>query len=402
MSIKLSKNLERIAPSATVAMTQLARDLKSQGKDVISLSAGEPDFDTPDNIKKAAIDAINRGETKYTAVDGIDELKEAIIKKFNRDNNLNFLKENISVAPGGKTIIYNAMVATINPGDEVIVPKPYWVSYPDIVKLAGGTPVTIETTIENNFKINGEDLEKNITKNTKWIILNSPSNPTGEVYTFKELESIVSILKKYPNIYILSDDIYEHLLYEKMEKFTTIGEIDDEINSRTITMNGVSKAYSMTGWRIGYCGGPKKIIDSMRKLQGQSTSNPSSISQWASVEALNGDQSFLKDWLASFEMRRNKVFEMINSAKGLSCLKPKGAFYIYPSCEGIIGKKHKGGEKIKNDEDFAMNLLKNKSVGVVHGSAFGLSPYFRISYATSMEKLEEACERIIDFCDELE
>mgnify|MGYP002827631196 FL=1 len=402
MSIKLSKNLERIAPSATVAMTQLARDLKSQGKDVISLSAGEPDFDTPDNIKKAAIDAINRGETKYTAVDGIDELKEAIIKKFNRDNNLNFLKENISVAPGGKTIIYNAMVATINPGDEVIVPKPYWVSYPDIVKLAGGTPVTIETTIENNFKINGEDLEKNITKNTKWIILNSPSNPTGEVYTFKELETIVNILKKYPNIYILSDDIYEHLLYEKMEKFTTIGEIDDEINSRTITMNGVSKAYSMTGWRIGYCGGPKKIIDSMRKLQGQSTSNPSSISQWASVEALNGDQSFLRDWLVSFEMRRNKVFEMINSAKGLSCLKPKGAFYIYPSCEGIIGKKHKGGEKIKNDEDFAMNLLKNKSVGVVHGSAFGLSPYFRISYATSMEKLEEACERIIDFCDELE
>ena len=402
MSIKLSKNLERIAPSATVAMTQLARDLKSQGKDVISLSAGEPDFDTPDNIKKAAIDAINRGETKYTAVDGIDELKEAIIKKFKRDNNLNFLKENISVAPGGKTIIYNAMVATINPGDEVIIPKPYWVSYPDIVKLAGGTPVTIETTIENNFKISDEDLERNITKNTKWIILNSPSNPTGEVYTFKELESIVSILKKYPNIYILSDDIYEHLLYEKMEKFTTIGEIDDEINSRTITMNGVSKAYSMTGWRIGYCGGPKKIIDSMRKLQGQSTSNPSSISQWASVEALNGDQSFLRDWLVSFEMRRNKVFEMINSAKGLSCLKPKGAFYIYPSCEGIIGKKHKGGEKIKNDEDFAMNLLKNKSVGVVHGSAFGLSPYFRISYATSMEKLEEACERIIDFCDELE
>ena len=402
MSIKLSKNLERIAPSATVAMTQLARDLKSQGKDVISLSAGEPDFDTPDNIKKAAIDAINRGETKYTAVDGIDELKEAIIKKFKRDNNLNFLKENISVAPGGKTIIYNAMVATINPGDEVIIPKPYWVSYPDIVKLAGGTPVTIETTIENNFKISGEDLEKNITKNTKWIILNSPSNPTGEVYTFKELESIVNILKKFPNIYIFSDDIYEHLLYEKIEKFTTIGEIDDEINSRTITMNGVSKAYSMTGWRIGYCGGPKKIIDSMRKLQGQSTSNPSSISQWASVEALNGDQSFLRDWLESFEMRRNKVFEMINSAEGLSCLKPKGAFYIYPSCEDIIGKKLRSGEQIKNDEDFAMNLLKNKSVGVVHGSAFGLSPYFRISYATSMEKLEEACERIIDFCDELE
>ena len=402
MSITLSKNLEKIAPSATVAMTQLARDLKNQGKDVISLSAGEPDFDTPENIKKAAIEAITRGETKYTAVDGIDELKEAIINKFIRDNNLNFLKENISVAPGGKTIIYNAMVATLNPGDEVIIPKPFWVSYPDIVKLAGGTPVTIETSRNSNFKITADDLEKNITKNTKWIIINSPSNPTGEVYSSEELQSLVSVLKKYPNIYILSDDIYEYLLYEKKEKFTTIGEIDDEINSRTITMNGVSKAYSMTGWRIGYCGGPKKIIDSMRKLQGQSTSNPSSISQWAAVEALNGDQSFLKDWLDSFEMRRNKVVEMINSAKGLSCLKPKGAFYIYPSCEGVIGKKLTSGEEIKNDEDFAMNLLKNKSVGVVHGSAFGLSPYFRISYATSIEKLEEACERIIDFCDELE
>ena len=402
MSITLSKNLEKIAPSATVAMTQLARDLKNQGKDVISLSAGEPDFDTPENIKKAAIEAITRGETKYTAVDGIDELKEAIIDKFSRDNNLNFLKENISVAPGGKTIIYNAMVATLNPGDEVIIPKPFWVSYPDIVKLAGGTPVTIETSRNSNFKITADDLKKNITKNTKWIIINSPSNPTGEVYSSEELQSLVSVLKKYPNIYILSDDIYEHLLYERKEKFTTIGEIDDEINSRTITMNGVSKAYSMTGWRIGYCGGPKKIIDSMRKLQGQSTSNPSSISQWAAVEALNGDQSFLKDWLDSFEMRRNKVFEMINSAEGLSCLKPKGAFYIYPSCEGVIGKKLTSGEEIKNDEDFAMNLLKNKSVGVVHGSAFGLSPYFRISYATSIEKLEEACERIIDFCDELE
>ena len=402
MSITLSKNLEKIAPSATVAMTQLARDLKNQGKDVISLSAGEPDFDTPENIKRAAIEAITRGETKYTAVDGIDELKEAIIDKFSRDNNLNFLKENISVAPGGKTIIYNAMVATLNPGDEVIIPKPFWVSYPDIVKLAGGTPVTIETSRDSNFKITADDLEKNITKNTKWIIINSPSNPTGEVYSSKELQSLANVLKKYPNIYILSDDIYEHLLYEKKEKFTTIGEIDDEINSRTITMNGVSKAYSMTGWRIGYCGGPKKIIDSMRKLQGQSTSNPSSISQWAAVEALNGDQSFLKDWLDSFEMRRNKVVEMINSAEGLSCLKPKGAFYIYPSCEGVIGKKLTSGEEIKNDEDFAMNLLKNKSVGVVHGSAFGLSPYFRISYATSIEKLEEACERIIDFCDELE
>tara|TARA_S200000501_G_scaffold150620_2_gene142102 strand:- start:25628 stop:26836 length:1209 start_codon:yes stop_codon:yes gene_type:complete len=402
MSITLSKNLEMIAPSATVAMTQLARELKSEGKDVISLSAGEPDFDTPDNIKKAAIDAIIRGETKYTAVDGIDELKEAIINKFRRDNNLNFLKENISVAPGGKTIIYNALIATLNPGDEVIIPKPYWVSYPDIVKLAGGKPVTISTTVENNFKITDSDLEKNITEKTKWIILNSPSNPTGEVYTLNELLSLVKILKKYPNIYILSDDIYEHLLYKESDQFVTIGQIDEEINSRTLTMNGVSKAYSMTGWRIGYCGGPKKIIDAMRKLQGQSTSNPSSISQWAAVEALNGDQKFLKNWLKSFEERRNKVYELINSAKGLSCLLPKGAFYIYPSCSNAIGKKLPNGDLINNDEDFAMNLLKSKSVGIVHGSAFGLSPYFRISYATSMEKLEEACNRIIDYCAELE
>ena len=402
MSITLSKNLEMIAPSATVAMTQLARELKSEGKDVISLSAGEPDFDTPDNIKKAAIDAIIRGETKYTAVDGIDELKEAIINKFRRDNNLNFLKENISVAPGGKTIIYNALITTLNPGDEVIIPKPYWVSYPDIVKLAGGKPVTISTTVENNFKITDSDLEKNITEKTKWIILNSPSNPTGEVYTLNELLSLVKILKKYPNIYILSDDIYEHLLYKESDQFVTIGQIDEEINSRTLTMNGVSKAYSMTGWRIGYCGGPKKIIDAMRKLQGQSTSNPSSISQWAAVEALNGDQKFLKNWLKSFEERRNKVYELINSAKGLSCLLPKGAFYIYPSCSNMIGKKLPNGDLINNDEDFAMNLLKSKSVGIVHGSAFGLSPYFRISYATSMEKLEEACNRIIDYCAELE
>ena len=402
MSITLSKNLEMIAPSATVAMTQLARELKSEGKDVISLSAGEPDFDTPDNIKKAAIDAIIRGETKYTAVDGIDELKEAIINKFRRDNNLNFLKENISVAPGGKTIIYNALIATLNPGDEVIIPKPYWVSYPDIVKLAGGKPVTISTTVENNFKITDSDLEKNITEKTKWIILNSPSNPTGEVYTLNELLSLVKILKKYPNIYILSDDIYEHLLYKESDQFVTIGQIDEEINSRTLTMNGVSKAYSMTGWRIGYCGGPKKIIDAMRKLQGQSTSNPSSISQWAAVEALNGDQKFLKNWLKSFEERRNKVYELINSAKGLSCLLPKGAFYIYPSCSNMIGKKLPNGDLINNDEDFAMNLLRSKSVGIVHGSAFGLSPYFRISYATSMEKLEEACNRIIDYCAELE
>ncbi|MDA9904613.1 pyridoxal phosphate-dependent aminotransferase [Hyphomicrobiales bacterium] len=402
MSIKLSKNLENIPPSATVTMTQLARELKNQGKDVVSLSAGEPDFDTPDHIKKAAIDAINRGETKYTAVDGIDELKEAVIKKFKNDNNLNFLKENISVAPGGKTIIYNAMMATLNPGDEVIIAAPYWVSYPDIVKLASGTPIIIKAKEENNFKISADDLEKNITKKTKWIIINSPSNPTGEVYSKAELTSLAKVIKKHPDLYILSDDIYEYLLYKGSEKFSTIAEIDPEVAERTITMNGVSKAYSMTGWRIGYCAGPKKIIDAMRKLQSQSTSNPSSISQWAAVEALNGKKEFLKDWLLSFEERRDMVVDMINSANGLKCLKPKGAFYVYPSCNGIIGKKTPDGRIIKNDKDFAMSLLESKSISVVHGQAFGLSPYFRISYATSMKKLKVACNRIIEFCDELE
>ena len=402
MSIKLSKNLENIPPSATVTMTQMARDLKEQGNDVVSLSAGEPDFDTPDHIKNAAIDAINRGETKYTAVDGIDELKEAIIKKFKKDNNLSFLKENISVAPGGKTIIYNAMIATLNPADEVIIPAPYWVSYPDIVKLAGGKPIIIKTKESNNFKINSSDLEENITEKTKWIILNSPSNPTGEVYSQDELKSLAEVIKKHPNLYVLSDDIYEYLLYKGSDKFSTIAQFDEDVFHRTVTMNGVSKAYSMTGWRIGYCAGPKKIIDAMRKLQSQSTSNPASISQWAAVEALNSEKQFLKNWLISFEERRDKVVEMINSADGLKCLKPKGAFYVYPSCEGVIGKKTPKGNIIKNDKDFAMNLLENKSISVVHGEAFGLSPYFRISYATSMEKLETACNRIIEFCDELE
>ena len=402
MSIKLSKNLENIPPSATVTMTQMARDLKERGNDVVSLSAGEPDFDTPDHIKNAAIDAINRGETKYTAVDGIDELKEAIIKKFRNDNNLSFLKENISVAPGGKTIIYNAMIATLNPADEVIIPAPYWVSYPDIVKLAGGKPIIIKTKESNNFKINSSDLEENITEKTKWIILNSPSNPTGEVYSQDELKSLAEVIKKHPNLYVLSDDIYEYLLYKGSGKFSTIAQFDEDVSHRTVTMNGVSKAYSMTGWRIGYCAGPKKIIDAMRKLQSQSTSNPASISQWAAVEALNGKKEFLKNWLISFEERRDKVVEMINSADGLKCLKPKGAFYVYPSCKGVIGKKTPKGNIIKNDKDFAMNLLENKSISVVHGEAFGLSPYFRISYATSMEKLETACNRIIEFCDELE
>ena len=315
---------------------------------------------------------------------------------------LSFLKENISVAPGGKTIIYNAMIATLNPGDEVIIPAPYWVSYPDIVKLASGNPIIIKTKESNNFKINSSDLEENITEKTKWIILNSPSNPTGEVYSQDELKSLAEVIKKHPNLYVLSDDIYEYLLYKGSDKFSTIAQFDEDVSHRTVTMNGVSKAYSMTGWRIGYCAGPKKIIDAMRKLQSQSTSNPASISQWAAVEALNGEKQFLKNWLISFEERRDKVVEMINSADGLKCLKPKGAFYVYPSCEGVIGKKTPKGNIIKNDKAFAMNLLENKSISVVHGEAFGLSPYFRISYATSMEKLETACNRIIEFCDELE
>ena len=306
------------------------------------------------------------------------------------------------MAPGGKTIIYNAMMATLNPGDEVIIAAPYWVSYPDIVKLASGTPIIIKAKEENNFKISADDLEKNITKKTKWIIINSPSNPTGEVYSKAELTSLAKVIEKHPDLYILSDDIYEYLLYKGSEKFSTIAEIDPEVAERTITMNGVSKAYSMTGWRIGYCAGPKKIIDAMRKLQSQSTSNPSSISQWAAVEALNGKKEFLKDWLLSFEERRDMVVDMINSANGLKCLKPKGAFYVYPSCNGIIGKKTPDGRIIKNDKDFAMSLLESKSISVVHGEAFGLSPYFRISYATSMKKLKVACNRIIEFCDELE
>jgi aspartate aminotransferase len=294
------------------------------------------------------------------------------------------------------------MMATLNPGDEVIIAAPYWVSYPDIVKLASGTPIIIKAKEENNFKISADDLEKNITKKTKWIIINSPSNPTGEVYSKAELTSLAKVIEKHPDLYILSDDIYEYLLYRGSEKFSTIAEIDPEVAKRTITMNGVSKAYSMTGWRIGYCAGPKKIIDAMRKLQSQSTSNPSSISQWAAVEALNGKKEFLKDWLLSFEERRDMVVDMINSANGLKCLKPKGAFYVYPSCNGIIGKKTPDGRIIKNDKDFAMSLLESKSISVVHGEAFGLSPYFRISYATSMKKLKVACNRIIEFCDELE
>ena len=401
MSIKLSNNLKNIPPSATMLMTQLARELKGEGKDIISLSAGEPDFDTPTHIKEAAIKAIQNGETKYTSVDGIDELKEAIINKFSRDNGLVYAKENISVAPGGKAIIYNAMLATLNEGDEVLIPSPYWVSYPDIVRLGGGKPIIIQASEEDNFKMKPENLERAITKKTKWLILNSPSNPTGEVYSKEELTEIYEVLKKHKEVFILSDDIYEHILYKNSEEFVTIAQIHEDLFSRTLTMNGVSKSHSMTGWRIGYCGAPKEIIDSMRKLMGQSTSNPSSISQWAAVEALNGSDDFLKEWLTAFEERRDYIVKSLNDCKGITCLEPKGAFYVYPSCSGIIGKKYKEGPIIKNDSIFSMLLLKEKLVSVVPGEAFGLSPYFRISYATSLENLKIACERIKEFCEEL-
>ena len=401
MSIKLSNNLQNIPPSATMLMTQLARELKGKGKDIISLSAGEPDFDTPTHIKEAAIKAIQNGETKYTSVDGIDELKEAIVNKFSRDNSLEYKKENISVAPGGKAIIYNAMLATLNDGDEVLIPSPYWVSYPDIVRLGGGKPKIIQASEEDNFKMKPENLEKAITKKTKWLILNSPSNPTGEVYSKEELTEIYEVLKKHKEVFILSDDIYEHILYKDSEEFVTIAQIHEDLFSRTLTMNGVSKSHSMTGWRIGYCGAPKEIIDSMRKLMGQSTSNPSSISQWAAVEALNGSDNFMKERLTAFEERRDYVVKSLNNCKGITCLQPKGAFYVYPSCSGLIGKKYKEGSIIKNDSIFSMLLLKEKLVSVVQGEAFGLSPYFRISYATSLENLEIACERIKEFCEEL-
>jgi len=392
MSI-VSNSLKRIKPSPTLAVTQKARELKAAGKDVIGLGAGEPDFDTPDNIKKAAIDAINRGETKYTAVDGTPVLKKAIIDKFKRENNLDYSPEQISVGTGGKQIIFNAILATVNPGDEVIVPAPYWVSYPDIVLLAGGTPKIVKCSEKDNFKITPGDLKKNITKKTKWIIINSPSNPTGSGYTQKELEALGEVLKKNKNVFILSDDIYEHITYDGF-KFFTIAQIQ-ELKDRTLTMNGVSKSYAMTGWRIGYGAGPKDIIKAMAKLQSQSTTNPSSISQAAAVEALNGIQDFIKTRTESFKERRDFVVKHLNSIKGLSCLKPNGAFYVFPNCKKLLGKK------LKTDKEFVEKLLEEALVAVVQGSAFGLDGYFRISYATSMDNLKKALERIKSFCESL-
>jgi len=394
MSI-ISNSLKRIKPSPTLAVSQKARELKAAGKDVIGLGAGEPDFDTPDNIKKAAIEAINKGETKYTAVDGTPALKKAIINKFKKENNLDYLQEQISVGTGGKQIIFNAILATVNPGDEVIIPAPYWVSYPDIVLLAGGTPKIVKCSEKNNFKITPSELEKSITDKTKWIIINSPSNPTGSGYTQKELKALGEVLKKNKNVFILSDDIYEHITYDDFE-FFTIAQIK-ELKDRTLTMNGVSKSYAMTGWRIGYGAGPKDIIKAMAKLQSQSTTNPSSISQAAAVEALNGTQDFIKTRSESFKERRDFVVKYLNNIKGLSCLKPNGAFYVFPNCQKLLGKK----TELKTDKDFVEKLLEEALVAVVQGSAFGLDGYFRISYATSMDNLKKALERIKSFCESL-
>ena len=392
--------LGRVQPSQTIAVTTKARELKAAGQDVIGLGAGEPDFDTPDNIKEAAISAIREGKTKYTNVDGIPELKEAICRKFERENGLSYKPSQVMVAPGGKKVIFNAMMATLNPGDEVVIPAPYWVSYPDIVQLVGGTSVIVPTTLEDNFKVRADALEAKITPKTKWLIFNHPSNPSGAAYTHDELKAVTDVLMRHPHVHILTDDMYEHLVYDDY-KFVTPAQVEPGLYDRTLTMNGVSKAYAMTGWRIGYCAGPEVLIKAMTKLQSQSTSNPSSVSQWASVEALNGPQDFLKERAKVFKDRRDLVVSMLNQASGIDCPTPEGAFYVYPSCQGCIGKTTAKGKRIETDEDFVTALLEETGVAVVHGAAFGLSPFFRISYATSTEALEEACQRIQRFCAEL-
>lgn len=396
----LSDAVQRIEPSATIAVTQKARELKAAGRDVIGLGAGEPDFDTPDNIKQAAIDAINAGKTKYTAVDGIPELKDAICAKFSRENGLEYTPAQTIVAPGGKPIIFNAMLATLNPGDEVIVPAPYWVSYPDIVMFAGGKPVIAEATIETNFKLTAEALEAAITPKTKWVIFNSPSNPTGAAYTWDEVKALTDVLMRHPHVWVLTDDMYEHLVYDDF-KFCTPAEVEPGLYDRTLTMNGVSKAYAMTGWRIGYASGPEMLVKQMAKIQSQSTSNPTSISQWAAVEALNGPQDFIPTRAAVFKDRRDLVVSMLNQAKGMVCPTPEGAFYVYPSCEGCLGKVGPSGKVLETDTDFVTELLETEGVAVVPGVAFGLSPFFRISYATSTEALTESCTRIQRFCGNL-
>ncbi len=396
----LSEALGRIKPSPTIAVTQKARDLKAAGRDVIGLGAGEPDFDTPDNIKEAAIAAIRRGETKYTAVEGIPELRAAVARKFKRENNLDYTAAQTFVAPGGKAIVFNALLATLNPGDEVICIAPYWVSYPDIVLLGGGKPVIVEARIEDGFRLTPSALEAAITPKTKWLIFNQPSNPTGACYTHAQLKALTDILVKYPHVWVLTDDMYEHLVYGGF-KFSTMAEVEPRLYERTLTMNGVSKAYAMTGWRIGYCAGPEPLIQAMAKLQSQSASNASSISQWASVEALNGPQDFIPKFQKAFEERRDLVVSMLNQASGIECAKPEGAFYVYPTIRKLVGKATPSGKVIATDEDFARELLETEGVAVVHGAAFGMSPFFRISYATSTKALEEACNRIQRFCASL-
>lgn len=400
MTNQVSEALKRIKPSATMAMSAKARALKAAGRDCIALSQGEPDFDTPENIKAAAIVAMREGKTKYTDVDGIPELKDAICAKFKRENGLEYKREQINVSPGGKPVIFNAWMATLNPGDEVIIPAPYWVSYPDMAIMCGGTPVFIDTTTENGFKVQPEALAKAITPHTKWLLLNSPSNPSGAAYTRDELKALAAVLVDYPHVLILTDDMYEHLVYGDFE-FTTIAQVEPRLYDRTLTMNGVSKAYSMTGWRIGYAGGPQWLIKAMSNVMGQTTSNPCSISQWAAVEALNGTQDFIPKNKKLFQERRDLVVSMLNQARGLKCPTPEGAFYVYPSCAELIGKKTPTGTVITNDEVFAVALLEAEGVAVVHGAAFGLSPNFRISYATSNQCLEDACARIQRFCASL-
>ncbi len=396
----LAARLDRIKPSATLVVTAKAAELKAAGRDIIGLGAGEPDFDTPEHIKEASYKAIAEGQTKYTAVDGTPAMKDAICEKFKRENGLDYARDQITVSNGGKHVIFNALMATLDPGDEVVMPAPYWVSYPDMVQLAEGTPVIIDCPQEAGFKLRPEQLEAAITPNTKWLIMNSPSNPTGAAYTLDELKALGEVLVRNPHVWVLTDDIYEHLVYDGFE-FHTMAQAVPEIFERTLTMNGVSKAYAMTGWRIGYAGGPRDLIKAMAKIQSQSTSNPSSVSQAAAVQALTGPQDYIAESNVVFRERRDLVVSMLNQASGLSCPKPEGAFYVYPSCAGLIGKTAPGGTTIGTSEDFASYLLEAEGVAVVHGAAFGLDPHFRISYATSTEALQEACERIQRACASL-
>jgi aspartate aminotransferase len=396
----LAASLSRVKPSATIAVAQKARELTEAGRDVIGLGAGEPDFDTPDNIKAAAVEAIRRGETKYPPVAGIGPLRKAIVEKYRRENELDYKPEQVIVATGGKQILYNAFVATLNPGDEVLIPAPYWVSYPDMVLLNGGTPRFVDCPIETGFKLTPEALDAAITDKTKWLVFNSPSNPTGAAYSADELRALAEVLVKHSHVWVLTDDMYEHLLYTD-EPFATLAQIEPRLYDRTLTMNGVSKAYAMTGWRIGYAAGPLELIKAMTMVQGQQTSGACSIAQWAAVEALNGPQDFIPMSRKVFQERRDLVVSMLNQANGIRCPSPEGAFYVYPSCAGAIGKQAPSGNRIATDEDFVTELLEAEGVAVVHGAAFGLGPNFRISYATSTEQLEDACTRIQRFCNAL-